>query len=141
MAQIIGLAHRNAVSGYQRRYVDMPRPVVDLGPNRPLLWLRPDIESWRVAGHQFVEDGRDALALRNQPRTCPINLTLTPPRWGGGGSWGASNRSASGRKAHRPNGRCYRPRPAKPASVGDEEVTWPIAVPIVPRPSRTWDLA
>lgn len=46
VARIIGLAHRNTVSQYQRRYPDMPRPVLDLGPGRPSLWLRPQIEHW-----------------------------------------------------------------------------------------------
>jgi predicted DNA-binding transcriptional regulator AlpA len=49
VARLLGLAHRNAVSGYLRRYPDMPRPVVDLGPNRPLLWLRPEVEAWANA--------------------------------------------------------------------------------------------
>jgi glutathione-regulated potassium-efflux system ancillary protein KefG len=46
VAEILGLGHPNAVSVYQRRYVDMPRPVVDLGRGRPKLWLRPEIERW-----------------------------------------------------------------------------------------------
>ncbi len=46
VAAILGLAHRNTVSVYQRRYADMPRPVVDLGPARTKLWLRPEIERW-----------------------------------------------------------------------------------------------
>jgi predicted DNA-binding transcriptional regulator AlpA len=48
VAHLLGLTHRNAVSAYQRRYADMPRPVVNLGPNRPLLWLRPEIEAWLI---------------------------------------------------------------------------------------------
>ncbi|MBV9839801.1 MAG: hypothetical protein JO156_16915 [Solirubrobacterales bacterium] len=32
VAKIIGLVHRNTVSQYQRRYPDMPRPVLNLGP-------------------------------------------------------------------------------------------------------------
>jgi len=32
VAEIVGLAHRNTVSVYQRRYAEMPHPVVDLGP-------------------------------------------------------------------------------------------------------------
>lgn len=48
VAEILGLAHRNTVSVYQRRYRDMPRPVVDLGRGRPRLWLRPQIERWAV---------------------------------------------------------------------------------------------
>lgn len=46
VAEVLGLAHRNTVSVYQRRYADMPRPVVDLGPARSKLWLRPEIERW-----------------------------------------------------------------------------------------------
>lgn len=49
VARILGLAHRNAVSGYLRRYPDMPRPVIDLGPSSPMLWLRPEIEAWAHA--------------------------------------------------------------------------------------------
>src|SRR5438874_11143077 len=44
VADILGLSHRNTVSGYQKRYPDMPRPVVDLGPGRPRLWLRHELE-------------------------------------------------------------------------------------------------
>jgi len=46
VAEILGLAHRNTVTQYQRRYEDMPRPVFDLGPGRVKLWLRPEIEHW-----------------------------------------------------------------------------------------------
>lgn len=46
VAFIIGLTHRNSVSGYQKRYADMPRPVVDLGRGRPRLWLRSDVVEW-----------------------------------------------------------------------------------------------
>jgi glutathione-regulated potassium-efflux system ancillary protein KefG len=46
VAELLGLSHRNTVSTYQRRYQDMPRPVVDLGPGRPRLWLRPEVERW-----------------------------------------------------------------------------------------------
>ena len=46
VAELLGLAQRNTVSLYQRRYPDMPRPVVDLGRGRCKLWLRSDIEKW-----------------------------------------------------------------------------------------------
>ena len=46
VADLLGLAQRNAVSVYQKRYPDMPRPVVDLGNGRPRLWLRQDILRW-----------------------------------------------------------------------------------------------
>ena len=46
VAKLLGLRQRNSVSGYQRRYAAMPRPVMDLGPGRPKLWLRQEIEDW-----------------------------------------------------------------------------------------------
>jgi glutathione-regulated potassium-efflux system ancillary protein KefG len=46
IAELLGLAHRNTVSQYQRRYPDMPRPVVELGQGRPRLWLKSEIASW-----------------------------------------------------------------------------------------------
>jgi glutathione-regulated potassium-efflux system ancillary protein KefG len=46
VAEILGLAHRNTVTQYQRRYTDMPKPVFDPGPGRVKLWLRPEIERW-----------------------------------------------------------------------------------------------
>ena len=46
VAEILGLAQFNSVSGYQRRYPDMPRPVVDMGSGRCKLWLRSEIETW-----------------------------------------------------------------------------------------------
>jgi predicted DNA-binding transcriptional regulator AlpA len=49
VADILGLSHRNSVSLYQRRYDDMPRPVVDLGDGRVKLWLRSEIERWAEA--------------------------------------------------------------------------------------------
>ena len=47
VAELLGLSQRNTVSSYQRRYEDMPRPVVDLGRGRCKMWLRPDIVRWR----------------------------------------------------------------------------------------------
>jgi predicted DNA-binding transcriptional regulator AlpA len=55
VAEILGLSHPSAVSVYQHRYREMPRPVVDLGRGRPKLWLRPDVEVW-LAGQ--VASGR-----------------------------------------------------------------------------------
>lgn len=46
VAELLGLSHRNTVASYQRRYPEMPRPVIDLGRGRPKLWLRPDIVRW-----------------------------------------------------------------------------------------------
>lgn len=46
IAKLLGLSHPNSVSLYQRRYPDMPRPVIDLGPGRPRLWLRDAVTEW-----------------------------------------------------------------------------------------------
>jgi predicted DNA-binding transcriptional regulator AlpA len=46
VAGMLGLSHPSAVSVYQQRYADMPRPVVDLGRGRAKLWLRPEIRRW-----------------------------------------------------------------------------------------------
>ena len=46
VAHILGLRQPNSVSTYQKRYRDMPRPAVNLGQGRTLLWLRPQILSW-----------------------------------------------------------------------------------------------
>jgi predicted DNA-binding transcriptional regulator AlpA len=47
VASILGLSHANSVYGYLRRYGDLPRPVLQLGPGRVALWLRPDVMRWR----------------------------------------------------------------------------------------------
>jgi glutathione-regulated potassium-efflux system ancillary protein KefG len=57
VAHLLGLSHRNSVSTYLRKYDVMPRPVIDLGPKRPRLWLRPEIEAW-VQQRQPVRRGR-----------------------------------------------------------------------------------
>jgi predicted DNA-binding transcriptional regulator AlpA len=59
VAQILGLSHPSAVSVYQHRYSDMPRPVLDLGRGRAKLWLRPQIEQWAT---------QQAAAGRTRPR-------------------------------------------------------------------------
>ncbi|HEX5193878.1 MAG TPA: hypothetical protein VFW09_13830 [Solirubrobacteraceae bacterium] len=49
VAELLGLAHPNTVSVYQKRYADMPRPALDLGEGRVKLWLRPELERWSAA--------------------------------------------------------------------------------------------
>ncbi len=46
VAQMLGLAHRNTVSVYQKRYADMPRPIVEMGRGRCRLWSRAEIREW-----------------------------------------------------------------------------------------------
>jgi predicted DNA-binding transcriptional regulator AlpA len=44
VAEALGLAHREAISTYRRRYEDFPEPVVRKGTC--VLWNRADIERW-----------------------------------------------------------------------------------------------
>lgn len=46
IADMLDLGHRSSISTYRKRYPDFPRPVVDMGSGRCLLWLRADIEAW-----------------------------------------------------------------------------------------------
>ena len=48
VADLLGLAQRNTVSLYQRRYPKMPRPVIDLGNGRCKMWLRAEIAAWKL---------------------------------------------------------------------------------------------
>jgi predicted DNA-binding transcriptional regulator AlpA len=45
VAELLGLAHRQAVSTYRGRYPDFPEPIVEKA--RCVLWRRTDIEAWR----------------------------------------------------------------------------------------------
>ena len=62
VAEILGLAHRNTVSQYQKRYPDMPRPIVDLGGGRTKLWLESEMRAWaeRQASSGRTRPGRQA---------------------------------------------------------------------------------
>lgn len=44
VASVLGLAHREAVSTYRRRYDDFPEPTISKGTC--VLWLRQDVEAW-----------------------------------------------------------------------------------------------
>jgi predicted DNA-binding transcriptional regulator AlpA len=46
VADLLGLAQRTAVSVYQSRYPDMPKPVVVLASGRTRLWLRSEVLAW-----------------------------------------------------------------------------------------------
>jgi glutathione-regulated potassium-efflux system ancillary protein KefG len=46
VAEMLNFASRNVVSVYRSRHADFPEPVVNLGPGRPMLWLRRDIAAW-----------------------------------------------------------------------------------------------
>jgi predicted DNA-binding transcriptional regulator AlpA len=46
VAKLLGLAHSTSVYLYQRRYPDMPRPVLDRGGRRARLWLYSEVNAW-----------------------------------------------------------------------------------------------
>lgn len=46
MAEILQLGTNRAVSTYRKRYPDFPKPIIEKGAGRCLLWLRADIEAW-----------------------------------------------------------------------------------------------
>lgn len=46
VAALLGLAHRQAVSVYRRRYADFPAPVVEKASGKCALWRRADVEKW-----------------------------------------------------------------------------------------------
>lgn len=46
VATMLGLSRGTAVSVYQQRYPEMPRPVYDRGANRTKLWLRSEMQAW-----------------------------------------------------------------------------------------------
>lgn len=46
VAAILTLASRSSVGAYQRRYPDMPRPVVNLNGGRIRLWSRRSMLQW-----------------------------------------------------------------------------------------------
>jgi glutathione-regulated potassium-efflux system ancillary protein KefG len=48
VARILGLSRSTGVATYAGRYDDMPAPVVDLGPGRPKLWHRREVERWQA---------------------------------------------------------------------------------------------
>lgn len=64
VAELLGLTHANSVSLYQRRYPDMPRPVINLGSKRPMLWLRSEVEHW--AGARKDKGGKRTTRVRRQ---------------------------------------------------------------------------
>lgn len=48
VAELLGLAQASSVSVYARRYSDFPNAVVELPRSKVRLWLRSDIEAFRI---------------------------------------------------------------------------------------------
>jgi predicted DNA-binding transcriptional regulator AlpA len=49
VAELLGLARRQAVSTYRSRYSDFPAPIVDKNSGKCTLWLRQAVETWAKA--------------------------------------------------------------------------------------------
>jgi glutathione-regulated potassium-efflux system ancillary protein KefG len=66
VAEILGLTNKRAVSVYQRRYPEMPRPIVDRGHKRAKLWLQSEVMEWASRrGHLRVRLLLDDFAARS----------------------------------------------------------------------------
>ena len=48
VADVLGLARRQAVSTYRKRYSDFPPPVIEKSSGKCQLWMRSDIEKWAL---------------------------------------------------------------------------------------------
>ena len=46
VAALLGLAHKNSVTTYLRRYEDFPAPVLEFAEGKCRAWVRQDIEFW-----------------------------------------------------------------------------------------------
>ena len=49
VAELLGLAHKNSVTTYMKRYADFPHPAVEFADGKCRAWLRQDIEAWALA--------------------------------------------------------------------------------------------
>ncbi len=47
VAEMLGLAHKNSVTTYMRRYDDFPEPAIEFADGKCRAWLLQDIEDWR----------------------------------------------------------------------------------------------
>jgi hypothetical protein len=57
VAELLDLSHPNSVSTYQKRYADMPRPVIDFGGGRCKMWLKSAIKKWARNTGRTVSEG------------------------------------------------------------------------------------
>ena len=46
VAALLGLAHKNSVTTYMRRYEDFPVPAIEFAEGKCRAWVREDIERW-----------------------------------------------------------------------------------------------
>ncbi len=46
VAKLLGLAHKNSVTTYMRRYEDFPAPALEFAEGKCRAWVREDVEAW-----------------------------------------------------------------------------------------------
>lgn len=46
VAEMLGLAHKNSVTTYMRRYDDFPLPAIEFADGKCRAWVKRDIEAW-----------------------------------------------------------------------------------------------
>ena len=46
VAELLGLAHKNSVTTYMRRYDDFPAPAIEFADGKCRAWLRPEVSHW-----------------------------------------------------------------------------------------------
>lgn len=51
VAELLGLAHKNSVTTYMRRYDDFPKPAIEFADGKCRAWVRMDIEDWKRGFH------------------------------------------------------------------------------------------
>ena len=51
VAELLGLAHKNSVTTYMRRYDDFPKPVFEFADGKCRAWLVDDVELWAASRH------------------------------------------------------------------------------------------
>ena len=47
VAELLGLAHKNSVTTYMRRYDDFPKPAIEFADGKCRAWVRDDVTVWR----------------------------------------------------------------------------------------------
>ena len=47
VAELLGLAHKNSVTTYMRRYDDFPEPAIEFADGKCRAWLRSEITDWK----------------------------------------------------------------------------------------------
>ena len=46
VAELLGLAHKNSVTTYLRRYGDFPKPAIEFADGKCRAWVREDVQVW-----------------------------------------------------------------------------------------------